>query len=333
MIAVPLFEKTPKLPDLTCRILDMSTPGLPSLDQLRVFLEVVEAGSFAAAGRRLRRATSSISYTIASLEAQLGVLLFDRRQTRKPTLTQAGSVVSARARLVALGVDDLRASVKGLLDGLEPELTLVVDVMLPTERLVNAVRAFEAQFPTVTLRLHMEALSAVSQFVQAGVAAIGIGGGQHPVAPGPGLESIYVGEVELLPVAAPDHPLAAGAPNAPGAARRQRQLVLTVRSPYAEGQDTGVLAADAWRLADLGAKHALLLAGLGWGNMPEPTVRSDLAAGRLVRLKLPERPSGLYPLQAIYRTDNPPGPAGAWLIQQFVAQASAASHPAAAGRR
>src|SRR5258707_4674257 len=68
----------------------MPNPGTPTIDQLKVFLSVVEAGSFTAAGRRLGRATSAISYTVANLETQLGVTLFNREQTRKPTLTEAG---------------------------------------------------------------------------------------------------------------------------------------------------------------------------------------------------------------------------------------------------
>jgi DNA-binding transcriptional LysR family regulator len=296
----------------------MPNPGMPTIDQLKVFLSVVEAGSFAAAGRRLGRATSAISYTIAHLEAQLGVVLFDRERTRKPTLTGAGAAVLSKARAVSVEVDDLRASVKALLDGLEAEVALVVDVMLPVERLVDAVKAFEATFPTVKLRLHVEALGAVAQLVHSGGADIGIGGAAHIAEPG--LEQIDVGEVTMIPVAAPGHPLARGNPNRPGAARRHRQLILTVRTSFAEGSDVGVFSADEWRLTDLGAKHALLLAGTGWGNMPEPSVRADIAAGRLVRLKLPEARSGNYPLQAIYRTDNPPGPAAAWLIQRFAHQ-------------
>jgi hypothetical protein len=35
--------------------------------------------------------------------------------------------------------------------------------------------------------------------------------------------------------------------------------------------------------------------------MPEPVVREDLAAGRLVRLSIPDGSTGFYPLQAIYR--------------------------------
>ena len=68
----------------------MSDSRILSLDQLRVFLTVVETGSFAAAGRRLLRATSAVSYSIATLEQDLGVALFDREHTRKPTLTEAG---------------------------------------------------------------------------------------------------------------------------------------------------------------------------------------------------------------------------------------------------
>ena len=292
--------------------------GTPSIDQIHVFLTVVETGSFAGAARKLGRATSAVSYTIANLELQLGVKLFDREHTRKPVLTDAGNAILARAKAVAIGVDDLRATVKSLNEGLESEVEIVVDVMLPPARLVEAVQAFEATYPTVRLHLYVEALSAVAQMVRSGSAAIGFGGGMDTTSPE--LEMISIGEVEMIPVAAPSHPLARLEIGKPGDLRRYRQLVLTVRSTFDEGRDAGIFAADAWRLADLGAKHALLLAGVGWGNMPEPNVRDDLAQGRLVRLDIPEIGTGSYPLHAIYRTHSPPGPAARWLIQHFVGQ-------------
>jgi DNA-binding transcriptional LysR family regulator len=222
-----------------------------------------------------------------------------------------------------MGVDSLRAKIRGMLSGLEPEVALVVDVMLPTERVVDAMQAFEREFPTVALRLHVEALGAVTQFVLSGVANIGISGPEHVNTPG--LQQIRVGGVDLIPVAAPGHPLAASAVNAPGAARNQVQLVLTDRSTLTEGHDFGVIGIRSWRLADLGSKHALLLAGVGWGNMPEPMVRDDLAAGRLKLLDLPEWSGGFYAMQAIHRTDTPPGPAAAWMIRRFSQQANLAS--------
>jgi DNA-binding transcriptional LysR family regulator len=103
-------------------------------------------------------------------------------------------------------------------------------------------------------------------------------------------------------------------------ARKHIQLVLSDRSPLTEGKDFGVMGAKTWRLADLGAKHALLLAGVGWGSMPEFMVRGDLDAGRLVELALIEWRLASYVFTAIYRTDTPPGPATQWLIDRFAAQ-------------
>jgi DNA-binding transcriptional LysR family regulator len=299
----------------------MTDPGIPTLDQLRVFLTVVEAGSFAGAARRLGRATSVISYSVANLEAQLGLPLFDREATRKPMLTEAGRAVLAEARTVAHSIDGLRAKVRGLLAGLEAEIHLVVDVLLPTPRVVDALQAFQAEFPTVTLRLHMEALGAVTQLVLNRAAAIGVSGPLDMVTQG--IERVAVGDVDMIPVAAPSHPLVVSGPDQPGAAREHVQLVLTDRSTLTEGQEFSVVGVRTWRLADIGAKHALLLAGIGWGNMPEPMVREDLQRRRLIRLSLPEFSGGSYRFSAIYRTDTPPGPAGSWLIRRLQQQVNA----------
>ena len=69
----------------------MSDPGTPTLDQLRVFLTVVEVGSFAGAARRLGRATSVISYSIANLEAQLGALHGDTRTDEVGEMRKLGA--------------------------------------------------------------------------------------------------------------------------------------------------------------------------------------------------------------------------------------------------
>ncbi|QXQ07850.1 LysR family transcriptional regulator [Sphingosinicellaceae bacterium] len=294
----------------------MRQPGTPTLDQLTVFLAVVEAGGLAAAARRLGRATSAISYAIDGLEAQLGLALFDRGTTRAPKLTAAGSAVVAEARRVGDGVASLRARVAGLLGGLEAEVSLAVDVMFPTARLVGALHDFREAYPTVNLRLHVEALGAVATLVLAGEAAFGVAGPINAATEG-GLERIDAGGITMLPVAAPGHPLAQG-PQPPGAAREHVQLVLSDRSTVTEGQDFGVVAANNWRLSDLGAKHALLRHGLGWGNMPEAMVADDLAAGRLVALDLADWRGASYRMQVIYRTEAPPGPATRWLIERLV---------------
>jgi DNA-binding transcriptional LysR family regulator len=309
-----------------------SEPGTPTLDQLRVFLTVVDTGSFAAAARKLNRATSVVSYSIANLEAQLGVSLFDRESTRKPQLTDFGRTVLAEARTIYGGVDGLRAKVKGLLQGLEAEVHLALDVMLPASRVVDALKSFRAEFPTVGLRLHMEALGGVTQLVLDGTAGIGVSGPLPGDAGVAGVERIGVGNVVLIPVAAPDHPLARGR-NRPGAGREHIQLVLTDRSPLTGKIDFAVVSPRTWRLADLGSKYMLLKEGIGWGNMPAPMVDDDIKAGRLAQLDLPDTKGGVYSLEAIYRSDTPPGPAATWLIERFKSQAESRKGGAKAASR
>ncbi len=287
----------------------------PSLDQISVFLAVAETGGFAPAARRLGRATSVISYQIAGLEKALGLVLFARGGARRPVLTPAGAALASEARQVVRGVEAFSARAAGLKGGLEAEVILAVDAMLPSERLATAARAFQDAFPTVRLRLVAEGFGAVTRLVADRGATLGVCGAQSELVSG--LVRRPAGEVALAPVAAPDHPLARARPLSAGAAEDHLQIVVSDRSRLSEGRDFGVLARETWRVPDLFTKRALLLAGVGWGSLPEPLIAADLAAGRLVRLDPPELAPIVYPFVVLHRADAPLGPAGAWLAARF----------------
>lgn len=294
----------------------MRDPGLPSLDQLRVFIAVIDHGGFAHAARALHRTQSVISYTIANLEEQLNVELLDRGK-RKPSLTEAGKALLADARAVSLKVDSMRSRAKALSAGLEAEVSLVVDVMFSTCTLVRILHAFQREFPTVSMRLRMEGLGAVTELVMNRVCRIGISGWM-PGMPDT-IERQSCGFVTMVPVASPLHALARIDGRIPSAVLREHtQLVLADRSTLTAGQDFGVLALRDWRLGDLGSKHALLRSGIGWGNMPLELVKDDIDAGRLVHLDINDGDSISFPLYVIHRGDDEPGPAGKWLMQQFL---------------
>jgi len=122
--------------------------------------------------------------------------------------------------------------------------------------------------------------------------------------------------IRMVTVAAPGHPLAAlRGTIARTALSEHVQLVLSDRSELTRGREFGVMSSRTWRLADLGAKHALLVEGIGWGNMPRHAVAGDLASGRLVELRLPEAPPLQYGLQALWRRDARPGPASSWMLE------------------
>ena len=288
--------------------------GEPSIDQMRIFLAVIEHGSFGAAARALGRTVSAMSYGIAQIEAQLGLVLFAREGSRRPVLTEAGEGLLAETRAVVDRVDALLAKAQSLHAGLESRIALVLDVMVPAEATARVLGEFRLVFPTVALELNIEGLGAVAQLLLDETAELAIGG--PVIAEHPGLERQAIGEVELIPVAARGHPLVAPGIQ-PGESRKHLQLVLADRSNLTQGREFSVLSPQTWRLGDLGAKHTLLKEGLGWGNMPRAMVAGDLAAGRLVALDLPEKPGERYTLSALWRRDARLGPAASWLIDGF----------------
>src|SRR5688572_17832884 len=108
-----------------------------TLDQLRTFIAAVDEGSFSAAGRKLRRAQSVVSQTLANLEAQLGIKLFDRSE-RYPKLTEEGRSLLPEARSVVDNMDEFKARAHAMREGLEPELAVAMDVMYPMEAVTRA---------------------------------------------------------------------------------------------------------------------------------------------------------------------------------------------------
>lgn len=290
-----------------------------TIDQLRVFREVAETGSFSAAARTLHRAQSAITYAIQKLEEQVGAPLFDRAGYR-PILSEAGRAMLPRAHRILGELADFGAQAQAIAGGLEPEVSLVVDSMFATPLVVEALRIFQREFPGVQLRLNVESLGATAEAVMEGRADLGIA--LEFAAAAADLDTTALGHIELIPVVAPAHALAKnGGKVSLEKVRDHVQLVLTDRSRLTEGRDFTVFAVKTWRLADLGARHAMLLAGLGWGSMPKHMVADDIASGRLVALDI-EYPDGFrkFPRPAVVlarRKDKRLGPAGTWLAQRL----------------
>lgn len=287
-----------------------------SLDYLRAFVAVAREGSFTAAAHSLGRAQSAISQTIANLEGQLGLALFDRTEKR-PQLSQRGRSLLPDAEQIVIAADRLKAKARRLAEGLEPELSVVVDVMLPQERLIKALTTFSEAFPDTPIRLHIEALGAVAELVLNEQCRVGVTGTLPILPEGLGAERLF--GVEMATVAAPQMPMARHDGPVPlNIAQQHIQIVLTDRSTLTRDRDFGVQSERTWRVGDLGAKLALLQAGLGWGHMPLAMVRDDLAAGRLRRIELEGPGPGILPMRAIFPIDRLPGPAGRHFLDDLV---------------
>lgn len=288
-----------------------------SLDQLRTFIAAVDEGSFSAASRKLLRAQSVVSETIGNLEDQIGVQLFDR-SGRYPKLTAAGSAILGDARSIITGVDLLKARAKGISVGLEPELSVVIEVFYPIDAITQVAKEFRQKYPGVALRIYVEALGGAIQPVLDGRCSIGVIG-SLPVIPDTVTHERMPG-IAFLMVASRDHALASHRGKIPREVlAKHTQIVLTDRSELSAGREVGVMSPATWRLADLFAKHHFILNGLGWGGMPLHAVRKDLEEGRLAVLPIEDvPPDGLIlAMSAVWQTKSPPGPAGRWFVDRL----------------
>ncbi|MFL6707358.1 MAG: LysR family transcriptional regulator [Massilia sp.] len=285
-----------------------------SLDQLRTFITAVDEGSFSAAARKLNRVQSAVSGWVSSLEAQIGVPLFDR-SGRVPRLTPEGMLLLADARSIVAGVDMLKARAKLITSGVEAELSVVIDAFFPTAAVTAAAKAFAVQFPLTPLRIFVEGLGAGYEPILNERCSLGILE-TLPVS-FPSLVSIRLAEIPFVIVAASVHPLARiQGPISKSELAKHVQLVLTDRSELMKGRDYGVLSPSTWRLADLSTKYAFLKDGVGWGSMPLHLVQQDLADGKMVELAFDDVAHTGFSLamSAVYPASALLGPAARWFV-------------------
>lgn len=286
-----------------------------TLDQLRTLMAVAETGSFSAAGRKLRRVQSAVSQTVQALEETLGVVLFDR-SAKTPMLTDAGRVILEDAKHLVDGAARLRARAESISGDVEPELTLAVDAMFPNAILMESLKALTREFPHLPVTVFTEGLGGAEQRLMDGTARIAFYSPRLQRAQN--LENAFLADVDMVPVAAADHPLAAiKKPITRAMLEEQVQLVLTDRTQITAGFSGGVISRRIWRFADLATRLEYLLAGFGWCNMPLHMVEDHITAKRLKRLRLQDNDSWTLPVHVIYQRNHPPGRAGHWLMEDL----------------
>ena len=252
-----------------------------SLDQLRTFVAVAERGSFRAGAASLSRAQSAVSQAIANLEHQLRVKLFDRSGHR-PTMTPEGLGLLADARDILLRVDVMRARARDLGGALELQLGLTVDTLFPLPVVGHALREARGEYPSVAIRLSVEALGGPIAALLEKRCQLAIVVGEEFRDPRIAVEA--VGAIRHVAVVAAAPPLAQLDAAGPAALADHLLIVQSDPSPLSDGRSFGVLSPQVCHVSTQDAKHAMIAAGLGWGRLPLWQIERDLQEGRLVRV-------------------------------------------------
>ena len=292
----------------------MNIEGL-SLDQMRVALAVAATGSFPAAARQFHRAQSAVSDAITTLEAQLGTRLFDRSGPRTRAAPEGVALLAEMAAIVARA-DALKQQARALAAGLEPQVRVVADSLFDVGALGPVLREFSEAFDATRIGLSIETMQNVLDRVASHDAQVGLLANLSSVPAH--LRSAALAPIRLIPVATPSHPVTQAAQFSEDVQHAHIQIVPGERGDAPPEVSYFVFASRTWRVTDLAAKHALLRAGAGWGYMPEHAIHDDLAAGRLVHLRLPGIPEeDVRPVFLVWSAKQAPGPCTQWLIERL----------------
>lgn len=278
-----------------------------SLEQARALDALDRAGTFAGAAKQLRRGHTSVLYLIATLEDALGFKVLDRSGYRTK-LTAQGRRVLEGCRALLAAEASLSTTITELRAGWEPTVMVVFDGIVPIDPLLRAVGRLVAQQVPTQIDVRAEFLAGVEAAFERDTADLMIA-----VLPprAPNLHAVELPPLRASLVARADHPLATGKH---GERALANHLLLTVRGsdPRLDLSTSGIETKSTVLLNDFTSKRAAILAGIGYGWLPDVLIGSELAKGRLKRIRWTRASTHLFHPRLYHR--GQPGPAARELI-------------------
>lgn len=296
--------------------------GRPSvtLEQARALDALARHGTFARAASALRKRHTAVLYALKTLEEQSGVVLLDRRGYRT-RLTPAGTRVLVHAQKLLSAARELEDACAEIRTGWEPELRLVFDGIFPVEPILEVAAEIARSGATTRVDVSTDFLAGVERVFSDADADLMV----TVIAPqAADLRTLRLAPIRARLVAHKDHPLA----RVRGEISPEdldAQLLLTVRGsdPRLHLSTEEIERKITFRLNDFHAKKAALLAGLGYGWMPEHLVDAELKKRVLVPLRWRGAAVHVFEPRLYYRAGRPLGRAARMVVERLKADARA----------
>jgi DNA-binding transcriptional LysR family regulator len=244
---------------------------------LRLFISVVDTGSFSAAAELLGISTSVVSRQVAALEAELGIRLL-KRSTRRVALTEAGSLYLTRVRSLLTELEETNKSLKQPNTPVAGRFRVAAPTALGLSLIAPAIADFMATQPNVVIQLDL--LDRVIDLLEEDYdMALRI---DEPPASTPYLRSL--GQMEVGLFSSPAYLAHHGRPRGPADLATHRALYLAsqqtwnLRGGFSEKPKLQFCANR------LEALKTLCLAGQGIALLPLFLVRGEMERNELVQL-------------------------------------------------
>ncbi|MCM2349908.1 MAG: LysR family transcriptional regulator [Bacteriovoracaceae bacterium] len=250
-----------------------------TFDQVLVFHRIIQAGSFKAAAAELHKTQPAISLAIKKLEEEMEVELFDRSGYR-PELTVYGKAFFERSLKVLQGMNELEGLSQSFRREEEPEIVIAVDGISPLPKLLHLFKSFGKRFPHTKLNLGFDILSGSESRVLEREAQIGI---THFVSDHSSLEVMPFTAVKMIPVMSSE--LFKERKVSSQADLADIDQIVVGDKKGSKGVSFGLLdQGKKWRINDNNFKREIILAGLGWGHLPEHVIDREIKEKKVVVL-------------------------------------------------
>ncbi len=268
-------------------------------EQLVVLDAIVSTGTFRAAANKLNKSQSAVSHMLKTLETGIDIQLLSRDAYR-PSLTAAGEVFYRQATRVLQQMRDLRSTAKQLKSHQEASVYLAVTATAPLGPVMGTVGQVSAAFPATHVRFSTEAMGGPLARLLNDDADIIIA--TLDGVPIDQVEAVPFTDITMRPVAHPAYrPAEGGKVNTIADMQSFVQVVVADSSGGASPQSRDLLpGGQRWTVSDFASKKEILLAGLGWGGLPEHMIEKELESGGLVPLDVegfPPRHSRLFKIR------------------------------------
>ncbi|WP_339891432.1 LysR family transcriptional regulator [uncultured Alteromonas sp.] len=257
-----------------------------SLEQLTAFCSVASEKSFSAAARKLGKSQSAVSISVANLEIDLGVILFDR-SSRYPSLTNHGISLLRDAEAILHQCSSMENRANSIASELESQVVVAIDDAIPFQLLNHNLAAFGEKFPFVDLNILHPSSHYVQQSIEQGDASLGVmcAGTNYPQH----LHFKRLGNITFVNVAHKNHPLTRLPQVSFDDLNRHRQLVYL---PLRDSLPTSeyLSGSSQWRMGSYLALMNTLSAGMGWATVPKQLIIDLQLQDELVELALTSYP-------------------------------------------
>jgi len=253
------------------------------LNRDRLFVAILEEGSFVAAATRLGMSSSRASKLLSRLESELGVRLINRT-TRSLSPTEAGRAYYDRLRPLLEEYDSLDLSIRNISGEPRGRLRLTAPLTFGALELAPALNDFAARFPEIELDVSFSD-RAVNLVDEGFDMAVRIGRPEDS-----SLISRKLCDVRILLVASPDYIERHGAPAAPADLAEHECIIDTnYRDPdrwafHVAGEEQLQPVQGRIRYSNAEASLRAAVAGLGLARLPAFVAGAALHSGEVIRL-------------------------------------------------